>query len=91
MYEMKVEEAEKGWTTTPRPLEPQDLDDFNLTKTIGVLEWRDHLQCERVRMVDHSTESDINEAIGAEGQKMQSDSLETLAWLVLCRSPHTNL
>ena len=34
-------------------------------------------------MVDHSTESETNGATGAEGQKMQLDTLETIVWLVL--------
>ena len=34
-------------------------------------------------MVDRSTESEINDATGVKGQKMQSDTLETLVWLSL--------
>ena len=81
---MKVDEADNGWTTEPRPLDASDLDEFNLARTICVLEWRDHLQRERerVRMVDHSTESEITDATGAERQKMHSDTLETLVWLI---------
>ena len=38
IYKMKADETEKGWTTEPRPLEARDLDECNLTRTIGVLE-----------------------------------------------------
>ena len=38
IFEMKNEEAAKWWQTTPRPLEKEELEKFNLTRTIGVLE-----------------------------------------------------
>ena len=82
ILEMKKAEADKGWTEQPRVLTNEDVHNYNPTRTIGVMEWRDHLQVERLRMVDHSTESEINDATGAEGQKMQSDTLETLVWLI---------
>ena len=83
ILEMKKAEADKGWTEQPRLLTKEDVQRYNLTRTIGVMEWRDHSQAERVRMVDHSTESWINDATSTGGQKLQSDRLETLMWLVL--------
>ena len=59
--EKTKEDAANGWMSWPRPLcdddDDDDLYDYSLTRRIGVMEWRDHANDWRLRVVDHATES----------------------------------
>ena len=70
---------EKGWMSEPRELVPSDLDEVNITRRIPVREERQNGW--RTRIVDHETESLINEATRP-ADKIQHDSLDILAVIV---------
>ena len=83
------EEAAEGFTDTPRPLKPEDIDNFTFARRIGVMEWRDHLFSSdgtagdfRLRNVDHETESLVSEATSWP-QALTVDGPDTLVWMIL--------
>ena len=82
VYQMTCEDASKGWMSWPRRLRHADLADYALTRRLPVAEWREHVASYRTRIVDHATESLRNAATGTAGQRLQSDTLELLFWLL---------
>ena len=76
------DEAEKGWTWPPRPVQESDWWGYNWSRRIGVWEWREHLMKMRLRNVDDGTASGVNPATGVY-QTMQCDGIDVLVFIVL--------
>ena len=58
MLSAAQDEAEKGWTWPPRPVQESDWFCYNWSRRIGVWEWREHLIKMRLRNVDDGTASE---------------------------------
>ena len=73
-------DAELGFMSQPRRFEPQDVEDKNLTRRIPVREER--AKGWRTRVVDHETESLINEATRP-ADRVKHDSVDVMAFIVV--------
>ena len=73
-------DAELGFMSQPRRFEPLDVEDKNLTRRIPVREER--AKGWRTRVVDHETESLINEATRP-ADRVKHDSVDVMAFIVV--------